>query len=342
MQQTGQAAEGRGNGQVAVGLAETGLAGLELTAAGLVETQAAGTGRKRVEAVVETLAHLHGEGESLAAVAHDARNMVTALGLYCDLLEEPGVLTPSFHHYANELRLVATASRRLVEKLLALDLRLGPIADLSGPAGAGRAATAKEAGRQEDGRGWELMPAGLIDNLAGEVLASRNLLAALAGPSIALTVDAEGGAQPVWLTGEDLTRILVNLVKNATEAMPGGGRIQLGLRERSATTGSSSEGWKAGAPTDGSLSAGWKTGTARSLTLTVEDNGPGIRGDALNKIFESGYTTSATEGGLTASHRGLGLAITRSIVEAAGGHIHAFKREPAGARFEIDLPIRSR
>jgi hypothetical protein len=48
--------------------------------------QSAGWGgaeRKRVEAVVETLAILRGEGETLAEVAHDARNMVTALGLYC-------------------------------------------------------------------------------------------------------------------------------------------------------------------------------------------------------------------------------------------------------------------
>ena len=59
--------------------------------------------RRRVEAVVETLANLRGEGESLAEVAHDARNMVTALGLYCDLLEEPGVLNPPFHHYGSEL-----------------------------------------------------------------------------------------------------------------------------------------------------------------------------------------------------------------------------------------------
>ena len=48
-----------------------------------------GAERKRVEAVVETLATLHNRGETLAEVAHDARNMVTALGLYCDLLEEP-------------------------------------------------------------------------------------------------------------------------------------------------------------------------------------------------------------------------------------------------------------
>jgi signal transduction histidine kinase len=333
MQQARQTAESMGSGR-----AETGLA-----ASGLAETQAAGRGRERVEAVVETLAQLHGEGDSLAAVAHDARNMVTALGLYCDLLEEPGVLTPAFHHYASELRLVATASRRLVEKLMTLDLRQGSISDLSGQADAGPANAAHEAGQQEDGRDWELMPTRQIDNLASEVLASRDLLAALAGPSIALTVDAEGGARPVGLTGEELTRILVNLVRNAAEAMPGGGRIQLGLREGSATTGASSpEGRKTGVPMDGSSSMGWKSGAGQSLTLTVQDNGPGIPVNALEKIFEPGYTTSATPEGLPVSHRGLGLAITRSIVEAVGGQIHATNREPAGARFEIELPVRSR
>ena len=58
-------------------------------------------------------------GETLSEVAHDARNMVTALGLYCDLLEEPGVLATPFMHYGHELRLVAAASRRLVEKIVA-------------------------------------------------------------------------------------------------------------------------------------------------------------------------------------------------------------------------------
>ncbi len=126
-------------------------------------------------------------------------------------------------------------------------------------------------------------------------------------------MDAEGGAQPVWLTGEDLTRILVNLVKNAAEAMPAGGRIALGLREFHAAA-------KAGP---------W-------LMLTIEDNGPGIPQKALEKIFESGYTTRApgaqANGGWPAAHRGLGLSITRSIVEAAGGRIHAANRDSRRGR----------
>ena len=85
------------------------------------ERQSGVRDRRRVETVVETLATLRGQGESIAEVAHDARNMVTALGLYCDLLEEPGVLATPYTHYGHELRLVAAASRRLVEKLVALD-----------------------------------------------------------------------------------------------------------------------------------------------------------------------------------------------------------------------------
>jgi signal transduction histidine kinase len=337
-----------------------------------------GAGRKRVEAVVETLATLGCRGESVAEVAHDARNMVTALGLYCDLLEEPGVLTAPFTHYGNELRLVAAASRRLVEKLVALDtkvdtrvdtrvgaradasldrsLRAGPGASLGASLDAspdtslgasvdasldasrsvgsptGRSpvtaapANLLERGlpqsrpHQAPGR-WDLIPAAPISNLAAELVANRNLLAALAGPSIALTVDAEGGARGVRLTGEDLTRVLVNLVKNAAEAMPAGGHIQIGLRERPAAAGA-----------------------GETLALTIEDSGPGVPGEVLEEIFASGYTTRSKDaqakGSWPAAHRGLGLSITRSIVEAAGGRIQAASRVRRGARFEIDLPVR--
>jgi signal transduction histidine kinase len=281
--------------------------------------------------------------------------MVTALGLYSELLEEPGVLNPPYLHYAHELRLVATASRTLVEKLVALDLRSGlnpilarstafnanPASDPFAAPSADRV-TEPYAGPSwnepprlsglERAHRWELMPAAPIANLAAELTANRNLLSALAGASVALTLDIEGGALPVRMSGEDLTRILVNLVKNATEAMPDGGRIQLGLRQRPATCCSLSDGRGKAAP--------------EALTLTVEDNGPGIPAKTLEEIFDTGYTTR-TAGSFQrdrwpASHHGLGLSITRSVVEAAGGRIHAANRDPAGARFEIELPIRTR
>lgn len=289
-----------------------------------------GAQRQRVETVMETLAALSSQGETLAEVAHDARNMVAALWLYCDLLEEPGVLAAPFLHYGNELRLVAAASRRLVERLEALDIASASTAGSSlgvllnpGRSPADAKTTAwLEGCKSAPFWNMEKMQAVPIESLADELRANRNLLAALAGPAIALTVDAEGGAQSVRLTGEDLTRVLVNLVKNAAEAMPKGGRIQLGLRERV-----------------------MEADAARWLSLTVEDNGPGVPSDEPDRIFDSGYTTRGKgawgEEDWTATHRGLGLAISRSIIGAAGGRIHASNRSPAGARLEIELPVRN-
>jgi signal transduction histidine kinase len=297
-----------------------------------------GAERRRVEAVVETLATLGSRGENLAEVAHDARNMVTALGLYCDLLEEPGVLAIEYLHYRNELRLVAAASRRLVEKLVALDAHIHPqdasITDRLRDRERFPAETA--GGRPERAsvarsRIWELMPAEPIDNLARELKANQNLLAALAGPSITVTVEAEEGFKPVRLTAEDLTRVLINLVKNSAEAMPAGGWIRLSLKERKA------------AP-EAQPGAGSDAGSG--LLLTVEDNGPGIPGKSLEKIFTSGYTTRSKSesraGSWPGIHRGLGLSISRSIIEGAGGRMHAANLSPSGARFEIELPIRNR
>jgi signal transduction histidine kinase len=276
------------------------------------------------------LAILRSDSENLAEVAHDARNMVTALELYCDLLQEPGVLATAYLHYGNELRLVSAASRRLVEKLMTLDPQGAQAAgatraELLEPGNGPQRSKSTERSRQA--QRWDLMPAVPIDNLAAELLANRNLLAALAGPSIALTVDTDGGALAVRLTGEDLTRVLVNMVKNAAEAMPGGGKIRLHLGERPTQRGPA------------------QPGTEKQLSLTIEDNGRGISADALDKIFESGFTTQPASPGSDTwpvAHRGLGLSITRSIIEAAGGRISAGNHNPGGARFEIELPARTR
>jgi len=173
-----------------------------------------------------------------------------------------------------------------------------------------------------------MLPALPVSNLAAELMANRNLLAALAGPSIALTMEADAGAQPVRLTGEDLTRLLVNLVKNAAEAMPQGiaqainqgRRIHIALHDVETANGATP-----------------------CLALTIEDNGPGIPEEALEKIFVSGYSSrsgEATAGGWPQTHRGLGLAIVRSIVEGAGGRITAQNRAQGGACFTLELPVR--
>jgi two-component system sensor histidine kinase ChvG len=335
------------------------------------------------------LATLRSESETLTEVAHDARNMVTALGLYCEFLEEPGVLATPFLHYGQELRLVAAASRRLVEKIVALNAQSDSItgaqtrantsakigaeaaAKLAMPVAGQTAANLTPAGRRppeldilsrdadsgsalparvaadvggaqrasgtfsNPNRRWDLLPTVPVANLAAEVAVNQNLLAALAGPSIALTVHAAGCALPVWLSGEDLTRVLVNLVKNSAEAMLSGGRIDIRLRE---------------------IGLGEKPteqNSAACLLLTVEDNGPGIPAEREETIFASGFTSHGVGQGRASGspgnwsfddrghgHRGFGLTISRSIVEGAGGRITAANREQGGARFALELPLR--
>src|SRR5579863_8719391 len=206
--------------------------------------------RGRAEEVVETLARMEHRGQSVVELAHDARNMMTALGLYCDLLEEPGVLTAPHQHYADELRLVAEAGRRLVEKFSLLNGR-----EESGPM------VARQGRLFAD---WPDHPRP-IENAHEELLAVRKLLAAMAGPAITLTATASGGALPIAMTGEDLVRILVNLVRNSAEAIPGPGTIEISLNE--------------GRDRDG----------AQVVVLTLEDSGHGIPPSFLDRVFEPGF-----------------------------------------------------
>jgi signal transduction histidine kinase len=266
---------------------------------------------------------LSSAGSSLGELAHDARNIVAALGVYCDLLEEPGVFAEPYRHYGSELRTVANASCRLVDKLIAQCGRetstFAPAAS-SGVADHSQEWPAPVLEQSKAAQYWSEIPPTPIQNFAWELQTNRHLLAALAGPSVTFTIDAADGALPVRLSGEDLTRILVNLIKNSVEAMPGsGGRIQLILRE-------------------------CQSGPADQITLllNIEDNGQGIAPGSLERVFERGYTTRSNgddSGGKNQGpHRGLGLSITRSIVEAAGGCIRAANRDPIGACIQIELP----
>lgn len=301
------------------------------------------------ESMVDTLVRTQEGGDSLAALAHEARNMGTALGLYCELLEQPGVLAPAFQHFARELKMVAAANRRLVERLSLLQSNSpesnrqpdlfreshpfhepdsfcepGPFlkpdpARHSGSSslrtGSSRPPSPAQVEHATVGR-WALLPAVPIQDLAAELRSNRNLLAALAGPLIQLSVEIRGGALPVRLTGEDLTRILVNLVKNSVEAMSSGGRIRVALGEVA------------------------MPGTAgRFLELRLEDAGSGIAPALLEAIFEPGCTTRSSSSSGHREHRGVGLAVTRSIVESAGGTIAALNGDPTGATFRILLPV---
>ena len=104
-----------------------------------------------------------------------------------------------------------------------------------------------------------------------------------------------------------LQQLLLNLTVNALEAMRGVAEAPRILTVRSE-----------------------KDGTGGVL-VTVRDTGVGLAADGADRLFDPFYTTKA--GGM-----GMGLAISRSIVEAHGGRIWAAPNEPRGATFRFTLP----
>jgi PAS domain S-box-containing protein len=140
-----------------------------------------------------------------------------------------------------------------------------------------------------------------LGELAEELAAFLEEEAARRG--ITIRARAESEVPPIQADASKLRQVLLNLVRNAIEAMPGGGSIELVLRRRE-----------------------------EAAELTVVDNGPGIASELLPRIFEPFFTTK--EGGT-----GLGLALSLQILHEHGGHLECSSAPGQGAAFTLTLPL---
>jgi len=274
-------------------------------------------------------------------LGHDARNLIAALDLYCQLLGAPGVLAPGFASYAEDLRKLAGSGARLIEAL-------------TGSRNGLRSRHALREGSETDGLPLTRRPFPDIEDLASELNALEGLLRALAGPNVRLEVESRSCAGRLALNSEDLLRILFNLVANAVEAMAS---TPAELRRRPFLRIIAQRG---GA---GSLLSRPNQPGRETVVLSVRDNGPGIAARHLPRIFDSGFSTrrgrrspiqgttaerSPLDDAIDSRHEGsgdapcgLGLAIVHRLVTAAGGVVRAFSPAGRGTRFDIELPILS-
>lgn len=106
-----------------------------------------------------------------------------------------------------------------------------------------------------------------------------------------------------------LVQVFRNLIANAVSFSPAGGIVRIAARREA---------------------GGW-------IVVTVEDEGPGIPPGKTEAIFERFYSERPS-GEKFGTHSGLGLSISRQIVEAHGGGISAGNRPEGGARFTVRLP----
>jgi signal transduction histidine kinase len=212
-------------------------------------------------------------GKMAAHVTHEIRNPLSSIGLNIELLEEElGEAGP-------EARALLRAITREVERLGHLSEEYLRVARLPQP-------------RME------------ADDLAGCV---REIVA-FARPEIerarsAVELAVEEPLPPALFDEAQIRQALLNLLRNAREAMPNGGRIDVTARAE-----------------------------GMNVVVSVEDRGGGIPDEIRARVFDPFFSTKG-EG------TGLGLAITRQIVEAHGGTIACQARNGGGTSFRIALPI---
>lgn len=136
--------------------------------------------------------------------------------------------------------------------------------------------------------------------LAGSVLSMLEPLADRNRVTLAL---AEGSAVEAEVDVGQIQQVMTNLIVNAIQAQPEGGRVDLCVDRE-----------------------------GESVVLRVEDRGPGIPEDVKGRIFEPFFTTKEVGEGT-----GLGLSVVHGIVQEHGGRIQVVRTEH-GTRFDVELP----
>ncbi|MDO9443070.1 MAG: ATP-binding protein [Beijerinckiaceae bacterium] len=226
-------------------------------------------------------------GQLAGGVAHDFNNVLTAIIGYSDLLLANHRPTdPSFQDIM-QIKQNANRAAGLVRQLLAFSRR------------------------------QTLRPQVLQ---LGDVLADlQMLLRRLVGEKIEL--DLKHG-RDLWLVKADINQfeqVVVNLVVNARDAMPDGGKIHLRTRNVTAAECASFN--------ESSLVPG------EFVVIEVEDTGTGIPDDVKDKIFEPFFTTKEVGKGT-----GLGLSMVYGIVKQTGGWVFCDSTPGRGTTFRIFLP----
>jgi signal transduction histidine kinase len=142
-----------------------------------------------------------------------------------------------------------------------------------------------------------------LGGLAAEVVELTSKTAYHHGVSVAVLSESEA-ATSLSTDPFQLRQVLLNLVTNAIQAVPEGGKVSIRLG-----------------------------GDDQEVSAAVEDNGPGIPEENIERVFEPFFTTKPEGHGT-----GLGLAVSRGIVERLGGRIEIDNRPGEGCTFRVVIP----
>ncbi|MEY4577089.1 MAG: hypothetical protein RL701_1792, partial [Pseudomonadota bacterium] len=213
-------------------------------------------------------------GRMAAHVSHEVRNPLSSIGLNVELLEE------ELRTANPETRELLAAVRREIDRLGGVTEEYLRVARLPNP---------------------HLLPEHLNDVVRGAVQLLRLELKAA---SVRVQLELDEDLPLVAMDEAQMRQVLINLLKNAREAMPDGGVVRVVTRVPENATG---------------------------VELSVCDDGVGMEPEQKERIFDLFYTTKQRGSGL-------GLPLTQQIVVAHGGHIRCESAPGQGTDFRLFLP----
>jgi signal transduction histidine kinase len=222
---------------------------------------------KKLERQISRMDRLASLGQMVAGVSHEIRNPLASMRIHLDLLSD---------HVSDEgtesLRILGDELDRLNRTVSQLLAFASPRPPLSGPVA--------------------------VNDL---IRWCHQMLHASLRAGITWDASLDDDGLELWGDPQQLRQMLLNLLLNAQEAMPGGGAVRLAARK------------------DGN-----------TVEFRVSDTGPGLPDVLLERIFDPFVTTKG-------DGTGLGLSIVHRIVELHGGHIE-YTTSPRGTTFIVRIP----
>lgn len=242
---------------------------------------------KTLEAQFAQSQKMEAIGQLAGGIAHDFNNLLTAISGHCDLLllrrDE------SDPDYGDLSQILQNANRAagLVAQLLAFS------------------------------RKQSLTPE--VIDLRDALADLTHLLNRLVGEKVHLTLEHGPVLRPIRADRRQLEQVIMNLVVNARDAMPGGGEIRIETENRYLDTPLERD--RASVP------------AGDHVVVRVMDSGGGIPPERIGKIFEPFYTTKPAGEGT-----GLGLSTAYGIVKQTGGFIFVDSHPGTGTTFSLWFP----
>jgi len=246
------------------------------------------TERQRLEDQLRHAQKMESVGQLAGGVAHDFNNLLTVIQGHASFLLQGAALEAPARDSLRQIQESAALAAQLTRQLLVFSRRQA------------------------------IQPGRLA--LPGAVARMMQLLERVLGENLVLEVALPPGLPDVQADAGMVEQVLLNLVVNARDAMPLGGRIVIAARELTAGPD-----YVRRVP---------QARPGRFVGLGVRDHGEGIAPEVLPRIFDPFFTTKKEGKGT-----GLGLATVYSITEQHGGWIEVDSQPGRGSEFTVWFPV---